>query len=437
MSEKLGYTRVEAEELAGYIGQCVAIQGIVYNIRHMSGFSFVFLRTKRSVVQCVHSPVSGFPAAALKENMSVIFYGEVASEERSRSGLELRLRGLEVLSVPSEEPPVVINKSTLKASLDTVLDYRPFTLRNERERAIFKLQEGICRGFREFLHRNRFTEIRSPKIVSGGAEGGADMFRLDYFGREAYLAQSPQFYKQMLVGVFERVFEIGPVYRAERHSTSRHLNEYTGVDLEMGFIESFTELMRLEERMLCETLAFLREEYAPELALRDVRLPSAEGIPIIRFTEAKALISETYDRPIIDEEDLDPEEERLLCELINKETHRDFVFVTHYLSSKRPFYALDSANDPTVTESFDLLFRGLEITTGGQRIHSYRDQVAKMKARGLDPACFESYLTAHKYGLPPHGGFGLGLERFTARLLELPNIRYATLFPRDIGRLEP
>lgn len=437
MSEKLGYTRVEAEELARYIGQYVAIQGIIYNIRRMGGFSFVFLRTKRSVVQCVHSSESGFPAEELKENMSVIFYGEVASEERSRAGLELRLRGLAVLSAPSEEPPVVINKSTLKASLDTLLDYRPLTLRNERERAIFKLQEGICRGFREFLHRNRFTEIRSPKIVSGGAEGGADMFRLDYFGREAYLAQSPQFYKQMLVGVFERVFEIGPVYRAERHSTSRHLNEYTGVDLEMGFIESFTELMRLEEKMLCETLAFLREAYAPELALRDVRLPSADGIPIIRFTEAKALISETYGRPTIDEEDLDPEEERLLCELINKQTGSDFVFVTHYLSSKRPFYALDSADDPTVTESFDLLFRGLEITTGGQRIHNYRDQVAKMKAQDLDPACFDSYLTAHKYGLPPHGGFGLGLERFNARLLELPNIRYAALFPRDIGRLEP
>jgi nondiscriminating aspartyl-tRNA synthetase len=227
------------------------------------------------------------------------------------------------------------------------------------------------------------------------------------------------------------------VYRAEKHNTSRHLNEYTGIDLEMGFIKGFEDIMRLEEKMITEALAFLKEEYAPELTLWHAELPSASGIPAIRFGEAKELVSKTYRRAMTDEEDFEPEEERLLCEIMKERTGSEFVFVTHYKSSKRPFYASDSAEDPSVTDSFDLLFRGLEITTGGQRIHGYHEQVAKMINRGMNTEDYASYLMAHKCGLPPHGGLGLGLERFTARLLKLPNIRYASLFPRDMGRLEP
>ena len=260
---------------------------------------------------------------------------------------------------------------------------------------------------------------------------------MEYFGRDAYLAQSPQAYKQMMVGVFERVYEIAPVYRAEKHDTSRHLNEYISVDLEMGYIESFLEIMHMETNMLRFTVEFLKNNYSKELELRKVILPVIDEIPAIRFHEAKQIISEEYKREIKDFEDFEPEEERLLCELIKKKTGSEFVFVTHYPSKKHPFYAMDDPENPEVTLSFDLLFRGMEITTGGQRIHNYKEQLRKMEARGMNPEAFESYLMLHKYAVPPHGGLGLGLERFTSRLLDLNNVRYASLYPRDMKRLEP
>lgn len=435
---------VEAEELINYIGKTVSVHGIIYKIRIMSGFAFVLLQTKRQLIQCVWSEeFSDFPISELQCNSAAVITGEVAEDIRSKSGFELRIITCSLLSHPVEEPPVVINNKKIAASPDTILDYRPITLRNTAERAVFKIQEGICRGFRKFLENNSFTEIHSPKIVFSGAEGGANIFSLNYFGKEAYLTQSPQFYKQIMVGVYERVFEIAPVFRAEKHHTSRHINEYTSVDLEMGFIESFSDIMQLETKMIIETLEYLKENYAYELDTLKVKIPDVSEIPSLRFNEAKELISKTYNRMIslrrgiTDFEDFEPEEEKLLCEIIKKQTGNDFVFVTHYKSSKRPFYAMDTPNEPQVTESFDLLFRGLEVTTGGQRIHDYTQQVSKMLERGMNISLFESYLMAHKYGLPPHGGLGIGLERFTARLLELPNVRQATLFPRDIDRLEP
>jgi len=435
---ELASAHVEAEELINHIGQTVQIHGIVYKIREMSGFAFVLLRTKRALVQCIHSgDFSTFPLSELKENMSVIIRGEVVRDERSRTGTEIRIISFEALSCPAEEMPVVINNREVNASIETLLDFRPITLRNIKERAIFKVQEGICAGFRSFLGKNGFTEIHTPKIVFSGAEGGANIFRLDYFGREAYLAQSPQFYKQIMVGVFERVYEIAPVFRAEKHDTSRHLNEYTSVDLEMGFIKDFTDLMRMETKMLAYTFDYLKEHYADELAMLKAEIPTADEIPAVSFVEAKQMISDAYHREITDYEDFDPEEEKLLSEIIKKQTGSDFVFVTGFKSSKRPFYTQDSKDDPEYTDSFDLIFRGMEITTGGQRIHDYNVQVAKMRRLGMDVDKFSSYLMAHKYGLPPHGGLGLGLERFTARLLGLQNVRYAAMFPRDINRLEP
>jgi len=428
----------EVEELRGLIGQSVKLCGSVYKIRNMSGFAFVILRTRRLMVQCIYNEdFAEFPLANLKEEACVIITGEVVADERSKAGFELRLKQVQVLSSPSEELPVVINNRNIETSLDTLLDYRPITLRNEKERAIFKLQEGICRGFRDFLTSQHFTEIHSPKIVYAGAEGGANIFKLDYFGREAYLAQSPQFYKQMMVGVYERVYEIAPVYRAEKHDTSRHLNEYISVDFEMGYLESFIQLMQMETKLLQHALDFLRREYSHELALLKVSLPDASNIPAIRFHEAKQLISDEYKREIKDLEDFEPEEEKLLYALMKKKTGSEFVFVTHYPTKKRPFYAMEDSENPDVTNSFDLLFRGLEITTGGQRIHNYDEQVRKMLSRGMNPASFETYLMLHKYGIPPHGGLGLGLERFTSKLLEQNNIRYSTLFPRDLKRLTP
>ncbi len=429
---------LDLTDLSRRIGETVRLQGSVYKIRQMSGFAFVLLRMRRGLLQCIYSEESAlFPITALKEEACVIVIGEVVAEERSKSGYEILLKQVEVLSGPAEDLPVVINNKLVETSLETLLDYRPLTLRNEKERAIFRLQEGICRGFRSFLAEKGFTEIHSPKIVFSGAEGGANIFRLDYFGKEAYLAQSPQFYKQMMVGVYERVYEIAPVFRAEKHDTSRHLNEYTSVDLEMGYLQDFTELMELETAMLQFTLQLLKEEYAYELNLCQVTLPSADHIPVIRFHEAKRMISEEYGREITDLLDFEPEEEKLLYEIIRKRSGSEFVFITHYPTKKRPFYAMEDPENPEETLSFDLLFRSLEITTGGQRIHDYKKQVQKLLDRGMDPAAFDSYLMLHKYGIPPHGGLGLGLERFTSRLLNQSNVRCSTLFPRDIKRLTP
>ena len=429
---------VEAEQLKNYIGNRISLHGMVYKIRRMSDFAFVLIRTKRAVVQCVYSEeFSSFPLEVLKEESAVRITANVIAEERSRTGYELQLLEVEVLSEPEELSPIVINNKKVDTSMENLLNYRPVTLRNEKERAIFKLQEGICRAIREFLYKERFTEIHSPKIVAEGAEGGANIFKLDYFGKKAYLAQSPQFYKQMMVGVFERVFEIAPVFRAEKHDTARHLNEYTSVDFEMGFIESFEDIMRMETGMLRFIMQYLQENYEPELSLLKLQLPEITEIPAIKFAEAKEMVAKAYGREIKDMHDFEPEEEKLLCELINKRTGSEFVFVTHYPTAKRPFYAMDSRENPEETLSFDLLFRGLEVTTGGQRIHNYREQVEKMQRRGMNVEAFESYLMMHKAGMPPHGGLGLGLERLTSKLLNQENVRLSTLFPRDINRVTP
>ncbi len=429
---------IEAKELSKHIGKSIKLHGSIYKLRIMSDFAFVLLRTKSQIVQCIYSEdFSEFPLELLTEEACVVITAQVIAEPRCKTGYELQLIQATILSRPKESSPIVINQKQVNTSLEKLLDYRPITLRNEKERAIFRLQAGICRAFREFFTQENFTEIHSPKIVAAGAEGGANIFKLPYFEKEAFLAQSPQFYKQMMVGVFERVFEIGPVFRAEKHDTSRHLNEYTSVDFEMGYIENFEEIMAMELRMLQYTFAFLKMHYQPELELLKVSLPNISYIPQIKFTEAKEWISEAYNRSITDMSDFEPEEERLLYELILKETGCEFVFVTHYPSIKRPFYAMDDPENSAETLSFDLLFRGLEITTGGQRIHQYQEQIKKLQSRNMAVEHFESYLLLHKHGIPPHGGLGLGLERFTARLLGFENVRRATLFPRDIHRLIP
>lgn len=429
---------VETENIIQNIGNRIKLHGSIYKIRKMSGFAFVLLRTKRAVIQCLFSErFSNFNLNILKEESCIKLTADVVREERSKTGWELHMIDVEILSEPIAESPIVINNKKLDTSLENLLDYRPITLRNEKERAIFKIQAGICNGFHKFLLEQKFTEIHTPKIVSAGAEGGANIFHLNYFNREAYLAQSPQFYKQMMVGVYERVFEIAPVFRAEKHDTSRHLNEYTSVDFEMGYIESFEDIMQMETMMLKFAMVELKEKYSYELELLNVMLPNVTAIHSIKFMEAKELISKEYSRTIKDYEDFEPEEEKLLSELMKKKTDSEFVFVTHYPSTKRPFYAMEDPGNPEETLSFDLLFRGLEITTGGQRIHDYNMQIQKMTQRDMNIDLFESYLMMHKYGMPPHGGLGLGLERFTSKLLNQDNVRLATLFPRDINRVTP
>ena len=295
------------------------------------------------------------------------------TDAKGEKRYELQIHAIEILSLPAEPLPIVINKKTLDGvHLNTILDYRPVSLRNPRERAIFKLQEGIARGFREFLSLNGFTEIHSPKINYAGAEGGTNVFKLDYFGKQVYLAQSPQLYKQALVGVYERVFEIAPVFRAEHHDTSRHLNEYISMDFEMGFIDGFEDVMNMETGVLKYIMNLLKTEYKKEAQLLRADIPEITEIPAIKFTDAKALLMDKFKYKPTDMKDFDPEEESLLGKYAKKELGSDFLFVTHYPSVKRPFYTMDDPENPEYTLSFDLLFRGLEITSAGHRPRRFR-----------------------------------------------------------------
>ena len=292
-------------------------------------------------------------------------------------------------------------------------------------------------SFRDYLYGQGFTEIHTPKIGARGAEGGANLFKFSYFHKPAVLAQSPQFYKQMMVGVFDRVFETGPVFRAEKHNTKRHLNEYTSLDFEMGYIDSFEEIMAMETGFLQYAMNLLKTEYAKEVQILKIDIPDVSKIPAVRFDVAKELVSEKYNRKIRNPFDLEPEEEALIGQYFKEEYGSDFVFVTHYPSKKRPFYAMDDPQDARFTLSFDLLFKGLEITTGGQRIHDYNKLVQKIEDRGMTQEGMEQYLDTFKHGMPPHGGLGIGLERLTMQLLGEENVRETCLFPRDMNRLEP
>lgn len=415
-----GMRKTERLELKDIIGgahrnETVQVSGMVHAKRPVGGgLTFLKLRKRDGLLQCTCG--ERVDVSKIPEESAVVVTGRLREEPRAPGGVELVAEGIEVLSRPAAAMPVPIPKAKLNVNLDTELGLRPVVLRHLRERSVFRVQECLGRAFRDYLRDQGFTEIHTPKIVHAGAEGGSNIFRLDYFGRKAFLAQSPQFYKQTMVGVYERVFELAPVFRAEKHSTARHLNEYTSMDFEMGFINSFEDVMAMETGFLQHAMALLREEYAQDVERLGIRIPDVSAVPCIRFDEAKRLAAERYGYSIRDPYDLEPEEEHAIGRYAREVWESDFVFVTHYPSKKRPFYAMDDPEDPKYTLSFDLLFRGLEVTTGGQRIHDYRAQVAKMEARGMDPADFESYLMAHRHGLPPHGGLGIGLERLTMQL---------------------
>lgn len=421
-----------------YEGKLVKMRGAVHNIRDMGDVVFVILRKAGGLVQCVYEErKTDFSLKDLKEESAVEVAGVVASEKRAPQGFELRLKGIRILSEPAQVLPLAINKWKMNTSLETKLALRPVSLRNVRERAKFKIQEGIVRGFREFLFSQGFTEIRTPKIVSRGAEGGANVFKLNYFNQKAELGQSPQFYKQTMVGVYDRVFEAAPVFRAEKHNTTRHLNEYISLDFEMGYIDSFEDVMAMETGFLKYTMELLKRDYKKELEMLEAELPVLDRIPQVRFDKAKKMVAEKYNRKIRNPFDLEPEEELLIGRYFKEEYDSDFVFVTHYPSKKRPFYAMDDPKDSRFTLSFDLLYKGLEITTGGQRIHEYPVILEKMAKRNMDPEDIRDYLMIFQYGMPPHGGLGIGLERLTMKLLDEQNVRETTLFPRDVTRLAP
>lgn len=408
----------------------VKISGWIHRVKKLKAVVFVILKDRTGFIQ-VTMPPSEFPNCKLESVVTVI--GQVVPNANKYGLYELQVETMEVLSA-AQDLPIHVNNETLDIGLDTMLNHRVLSLRHEKEQIIFKIQSDIVSYFSSFLRAREFTEIHTPKLVKEGAEGGSNVFELEYFHEKAYLAQSPQFYKQMMViAGLERVFEIGPVFRAESHSTIRHLNEYISLDLEMGFIEDIKSLMTLETELLRDIINGLNESCAYELALLNVTLPKVpKEIPTMKLEKAIEILKSEYGKHL--EGDLDPEGEILIHEYILEKTGSEFLFLTHYPKKKRPMYAMPEGE---MTKSFDLLFRGLEITTGGLRIHNLKMLMNSMIEKGLEPSEYESYLEAFKYGAPPHGGLAIGLERLTARLLGIENIRRTTLFPRDKNRLTP
>ncbi|MGH2518125.1 MAG: aspartate--tRNA(Asn) ligase [Ktedonobacterales bacterium] len=433
--------RIQTTEAAAHIGEHVRIQGWLHAVRRLGGITFLVLRDGWGTLQVVatdDSELAPLTTAGAGVESVLSVEGTLAAAERAPGGVELRDIRLTVLVPVTEPPPVTLSKRELHASLATLLDEAVVANRHPKRRALLRLGMGAMAGFRATLTARGFTEISSPKIVAAATEGGANVFQLDYFGRPAYLAQSQQFYKQMMVGVFERVFEVGPVFRAEPHDTARHINEYVSLDAEFGFIADHFTVMAVLRDTIAGILAALTEGYAAELALLEVTMPPVpQTIPHIHFAEAQELILRLHGVDERGEPDLSPQDERWLGEWARAEHGSDFLYVTGYPMRKRPFYTHPDPARPDYSNSFDLIFRGTELVTGGQRLHLYADYVAALERAGLPRAPFAGYLEAFRYGMPPEGGFAIGLERLLMQLTGVPSIKLATLFPRDINRLTP
>ncbi|MGW4831268.1 aspartate--tRNA(Asn) ligase [Amycolatopsis japonica] len=415
-------SRVLAADLPRHVGGRVRIAGWVHRRRRLKTVTFLVIRDRSGLTQVVLAEPGGPP-----EETVVEVEGLVTANAQAPGGLELTEPAVGLLSEPAEPPPFDLYRPSVPAALPTVLDNAAVALRHPRLKEVFAITAASVAGFRSALDGLGFTEIHTPKIVSSATESGANVFGIDYFGRRAFLAQSPQFYKQALVGVFERVYEVGPVFRAEPHDTARHLAQYTSLDAELGFVGDHRDVM-----------AVLREAIAGmAAAVPETGVEVPEAIPEVHFTEAQELVARLSDEDPHGEPDLAPAHERLLSDWALREHGSEFLFVTGYPMAKRPFYTHPDPARPGYSNSFDLLFRGLELVTGGQRLHRHADYVAALTARGESAEPYRDYLAVFAHGMPPHGGFALGLERWTARLLGLPNVRQATLFPRDLHRLTP
>jgi nondiscriminating aspartyl-tRNA synthetase len=433
--------RVRSGELSAHVGERAWVMGWLHSRRALGGLTFLVVRDGWGLVQVVAEGAAaveplGEAEAGLESVIAV--EGEVAAAAQAPGGCELRDPHIEVITPVEAPPPVALNRRQLNASLATLLDTAVVTNRHPARRATLRLASGIMRGFRAALGERHFTEIQTPKIVASATESGANVFRLDYFGGPAFLAQSPQFYKQVMVGVYERVFEVGPVFRAEPHDTTRHINEYVSLDAEMGFIESHFTVMMLLREVIAEMMATLAEYYASDLRTTGATLPEVpRDIPHLHFADAQDVILRRHGVDVRGEPDLSPQDERWLGEWARAEHGSDWLFVTGYPMRKRPFYTHPDPERPDSSNSFDLLFRGMELVTGGQRRHRYADYVDALQAAGLPLESFAEYLDAFRYGMPPHGGFAIGLERFVAQLTGLPSVKLATTFPRDLHRLAP
>jgi nondiscriminating aspartyl-tRNA synthetase len=431
--------RVWSTELPTHVGQQVSLSGWLHRLRQLRSVTFLILRDGQGLSQIViEDPVMRAELSVLQPESIVSIAGEVVATPQAPHGVEMRASSLEVIAPAGAPPPFELHRPHVPAQLPTLLDHAAVGLRHPRRRALARLAAASVEGFRRTLGEQKFVEIFTPKLVGAATESGANVFGVDYFGRPAYLAQSPQLYKQIMVGVFERVFEVGPVFRAEPHDTPRHLNEYVSLDMEMGFIRDHTDVMAMLEQVIVGMLDAMRCGPGDALELLGCELPQARPpFPWIDFEAAQQLIAERTGEDVIGEPDLAPAHERWLGDWAKREHGADCLFVTGYPLAKRPFYTHPDPLRPGVTNSFDLLFRGVELVSGGQRLDTYHEYVSALQERGIDPAPLAGYLEAFRHGMPPHGGFGLGLERWVSRLAGVSNVREVSLFPRDLHRLTP
>jgi nondiscriminating aspartyl-tRNA synthetase len=432
--------RILAAALSQHIGERVRVSGWLHRKRQLKSVTFLIVRDRSGLAQAVLSGslASQTDLAALPEETVLEICGLVMASAQAPGGAEIVEPELRTLSEPAAPPPFDLYRPSVSAALPTILDHAPTTLRHPVLRARFEIAAASIAGFRATLDGMGFTEIQTPKIVRSATESGASVFAIDYFGQPAYLAQSPQFYKQAMVGVFERVFETGPVFRAEPHDTARHLAQYTSMDAEFGFIADHHDVMAVLRDVVAGLVAAARRRASSALEVAGAKLPQVPApIPEVHFADAQALIAAEAGWDPRGEPDLSPADERWLGEWAVREHGSELLFVTGYPMVKRPFYTYQDPDRPGYSRSFDLLFRGMELVTGGQRLHNYGDYLAALAARGEDPAPYAGYLQTFRHGIPPHGGFAIGLERWTAQLTGATNVREVTLFPRDLHRLTP
>ena len=426
-------------DAAHYIGQWVRLRGWLHHVRRLGGVTFILLRDGYGIVQAVTENSADLdPLANLTDGTILALEGQVVASNVASAGVELHNPRVTVITPITDAPPLSLHRRQLAVAMPTLLDHAVIGNRHPTRQSLFRLMAGVMAGFRATLNAEGFTEIQSPKLVASATESGANVFAVRYFDQTAYLAQSPQFYKQIMVGVFERVYEVGPVFRAEPHDTTRHVNEYISLDAEFGFIHNHFTVMEMVHKVLSGIMGWLAAHYAADLALLELPLPSLPpSIPHIHFADAQELIRQRHGVDVRGEPDLSPQDERWLGEWAREAHDSDFLFVTGYPMVKRPFYTHPDPERPAYSNSFDLLFRGTELITGGQRLHRYADYLAALARAGLPTEPFETYLEAFRYGMPPHGGFAIGLERFLMQLTGAPNLRLTTLFPRDLNRLTP
>lgn len=435
--------RTLSRDLKTQVGKPVSIEGWLHKKRLLGGLTFINVRDRSGLTQVVIKDKDEVEKLrGLQIGTVLRVEGTVADEPRAPGGVELHDAKLEVMVPVTDEPPIEIDKplSHKPDNLDTLFDYRVLGLRNIQERAVFEIQATLCRALRQYFDEHGFTEIHSPKLLAEATEGGAEVFTLDYFGKTATLAQSPQFYKQMMVGVFERVYEIAPVYRAELSATTRHMTEYTSIDAEMGFI-TLKDLEKLLGELLRAMVDAVWAKHEDALKRWNAAQPVLPAeIPVMSMQEIHALYSKSTGENSVGEKDLRPDEERWICEYAKEKLGSEAIFVSEWPTSEMKFYHKANEQNPEIADRVDLLFRGVEITTGSMRENRYEVVLKQLEtlAHGdpNDPG-FLPLLNAMKFGMPPHGGFGMGLERVTQKLLGFNNVKEATLFPRDINRLAP